>query len=259
MRTCNSLKGLAATIGCAVLLLAQSGQSQSTRTPWTGLTPEQLSAVYFQWVAGCPASSNPWFDTTGASVTAGQPYFTAPGGNGQLLFLPGTVLNGGTITLAVGVRQGTAFAVPLMLGEYDNTSALPRIGGTPSVAGAALGVPQMRAAIGAVLDTATGLYCTVTPADANFNPAGDPVHLSYARVYSAPFGYTLRNDNFWQVYFGVNIPSGRVAPAVADAYCTFIPGNTLTPGHYLLQFGGQMAFGGGVFAQAITYQVTVTP
>src|SRR3974390_864645 len=134
MRTSNSFKGLAATIGCAVLLLAQSGQSQSTRTPWRALTPEQLSAVYFQWIAGLPAASNPWFDATGASVTVGQPYFSAPGGNGQLLFLPGTLLDDGTITLAVSAKQGTAYRVPLLLGEYDNTAALPRTGRPPPVA-----------------------------------------------------------------------------------------------------------------------------
>jgi hypothetical protein len=251
MKSIHAFKALACAFGCATLVLAQSGHSQSTQRPWTTLTPEKLSAVYFQWIVGLPAASSPWFDTNGATVTQGQPYFTAPGGTGQLLFLPGTLL--GTVTLEVSAKQGTAYFAQVLMVEGDNTPLLPRQGGTVPVAGAALGVPQLRALIAPIMDTATGLYCTLTPADANFNATGDTVDLSYARVYSSPFAYTLPNDNV------MNITHGRIAPAVLDAYWTFVPGDSLAPGHYLLQFGGQMLFGGGVFAQAITYHLTVIP
>jgi hypothetical protein len=217
-----------------------------------------MSAVWYGWILGIPVATNPWFDATGAYATTGQPYFSAPGGNGQLLFLAGALVNGNTVTRTVSVKQGTALFSELQVVEWDNDGVVPRLGGTVPVAGAAVGVPQLRAVAAAVVDTATGLFCTLTPADANFAPTGGSVSVPFVRLQSSPFAYTLPAGNIYQVYFGLNI-MGTVAPAVADGYWIFLPGGSLAAGNYLLHWGGTIVFGGAPFPQDVTYQLTVTP
>jgi len=50
--------------------------------------------------------------------------------------------------------------------------------------------------------------------------------------------------------------AGTVAPAAGDGHYSFVPGTNLTPGYYLLQFGGTNA--DGSFKEVITYKITVT-
>ena len=236
----------------------QKAGAQTTQTPWQNLTQSQLSAVWWEFSLSVPVSISPWFDDTGAKAANGQPYFSAPGGAGNLLFLVGTVNVSGTVTRSISVKQGTALFFPVINNEWDNVLGTPHLGGT-TPAGPVYGVPELRAIAAGPIDSAGGLYSSVTPTDKSFKKAtGATISLDYPRLLSPPFSYTLpATDNLYQ-YFGVNI-SGTVGPAVSDGYWSFIPGtgaNSLAPGYYVLQFGGSQGNG---FTEAITYHITVTP
>jgi len=243
-------------------------QAQSSHTPWQNLTLSQLTAVWWQWAFSIPVSDSPLFDDTGAKAYSGQPY-------SDLLFLGGTfsvttLQNGdvlGEVTRSLSVKRGTAFFFPLLNGEYDNVCGRPNLGGNcfetdrfPQV----FGVPELRALVAALEDLATGLNATLTPTDSGFEtPTGPTVNVGYARLQSPPFSYTLpATDNLYQSS-EIDV-SGRVAPAVADGYYSFITGtgaNSLAPGYYVLHFGGGVPINdqGNTFTEAITYHITVTP
>jgi hypothetical protein len=258
-----TLKGLAVALLWAFTPLAEEAHAQM---PWQNLTPSKMTAVWWQWAYSTPVTGSPLFDNSGANFAANQPYFTAPGGNGQLLFLGGTftssTVNGnviGTATRSITIKQGTAIFFPVINSEWDNSLATPHLGGTPPVAGKNLGVPQLQALAASQMNTATGLYSTLTPTDSTFTKTtGTPIS-GYTRLASPPFNYTLpANDNLAQ-YFGINI-SGTVAPAASDGYWSFIAG-TLPPGYYKLQFGGSVPINtmGNTFTETITYHITITP
>jgi hypothetical protein len=259
--------------GAAVLLVvvalgfipvtARRAEAASTSTPWQKLSPSQMSAVWWQWALSNQVSTSPLFDETGADAFNNQPY-------SDLLFLCGTFIaqqevNGdvlGEVTRKITVKQGTAIFFPLLNNEWDNVGAAPgqHLQGKP---GGALSIPQMRALAAGTLDEATGLVAQLTPANSDFSePTGDTVNLDIARLVSPVFSYKLpRADNLYQ-NAGVNV-SGAIAPAVADGYFAFIPGNALPPGNYVLEFGGSEPFVGSdnqthTFSEAITYHITVT-
>jgi len=261
---------------CAFTLPAHKAQAQTTQTPWQNQTQSQLSAVWWEWILNVPVSISPWFDDTGAKAATSQPYFSAPGGNGNLLFLIGTITvqqlqNGdvlGQVTRSITVKQGTALFFPLINTEWDNICGKPHLGG--NCFGAAkfpqvLGVPELQALAAASVDGVTGVYSTVTPTDKKFQKTtGDAANEAIARLQSPPFAYDVpATDNIYQ-YFGINGISGTVAPAVSDGYWSFIPGTgagRLAPGYYVLQFGGGFPINdqGNTFTEAITYKITVTP
>jgi hypothetical protein len=240
---------VALTVGVSVFAeVPQKAHAVSTNTPWQKLTQSQLTAVWWQWALGIPASGNPLIDDTGAKAFNGQPY-------SDLLFLAGTLIttNGaGTATRSITVKHGTALFFPLVNSEWDNICNKPHLGANcfqkpPSV----LGVPELRVIAAGNVAPATGLYSTLTPTDQAFSPTGPTSNLNWTRLQSPPFSYTLpRTDNVYQFLFQVEV-SGTVAPAVGDGYYTFIPG-TLAPGHYLLKFGGTSPIG----QEAITYKLT---
>ena len=64
-------------------MLAQNGQAQSMQTPWRNLTPEKMTAVWWQWAFAVPWPVNAWNDETGDLAFSRQPYCTARGGNGE--------------------------------------------------------------------------------------------------------------------------------------------------------------------------------
>ena len=74
----------------------QKAGAQTTQTPWQNLTQSQLSAVWWEFSLSVPVSISPWFDNSGAKAFNSQPYFAAPGGAGNLLFLVGTIDVSGT-------------------------------------------------------------------------------------------------------------------------------------------------------------------
>jgi hypothetical protein len=261
-----ALKVLAVALVWAFWPWAEQAHAQSQQTPWPNLTASQMTAVWWQWAYSVPFTGNALFDNTGANFAAGQPYFSGAGGPGNLLFLGGTftnsIVNGnvvGQATRSITIKQGTAIFFPVINSEWDNTLATPHLGGMPPAGpGKVLGVPQLRALAAAQVNTATGLYSTLTPTDSTFQtPTGAPVN-GYTRLTSPPFPYTLPPTNNLAQYFGINI-SGTVAPAVSDGYWSFIPG-TLTPGYYLVEFGGSAPITStSTFTEIITYRITITP
>jgi hypothetical protein len=112
-------------------------------------------------------------------------------------------------------------------------------------------VPQLQALAKAAVDTVTGVNSTIQKDGGSIQPLDAP------RLQSPPFQFTLPPaDNLYQ-FFGINV-SGRVAPAAADGYFSFVPG--LTPGVYVLHFGGSQVINqsGNTFTEDITYVITVT-
>jgi hypothetical protein len=230
-------------------------QAQSQKTPWRNLTLEKLTAVHWQWIMSSQVATSAVFDDSGVDAFSNQPYFTAPGGSGQLLFLGGTfsvnqletgdVL--GQVTRTVSFKQGTSLFFPLLDGEWDNVLQSPHLGG--KVLGGPLGVTALKALVAASPDIATGLFCTL-----------NGHNVPYARLQSAPFSYRLPGtDNLLQ-NSGLDV-SGTVAPAVSDGFFTFLPGSALPAGTYELRFGGGFPFDadGHMFVEDITYKITVTP
>jgi hypothetical protein len=239
----------------------QHARAASTKTPWQNLSPSKLTAVWWQWLFSVPASESPVYDETGAHAYNGQPYT-------GLLFLAGTFTTTssgddvlGEVTRAITVKEGTALFFPVLNSEIDNVCGKPRLGGNcfgldpfPNV----FGVPALRPFAAASIDTATGLFATLTPTDATFQHVGSTQHLEIQRLQSPPFSFKLpATDNLYQS-FGVDV-TGTVAPAVADGYYSLVAG-TLAPGHYLLEFGGVLTLNdqGATFTEIITYQITVT-
>lgn len=260
----------------AVVMFVQNGQAQSTQTPWQNLTPEKMTAVWWQWAYSVPAELSPWPDTTGGNAASGQPYFTAPGGGGSLFFLAGTTTlqqqaNGdvlGKVTRSVTVKQGTAFFFPTINSEWDNVGYSPALGGrlftSPKVKGqmGKMGVPVLGAVNAAGLDTVTENYATLTPTDSAFKPSGKAQTIATPRLQSPGFAYKLpATGNVFQVWYGIDI-NGTVAPVVSDGWWGFVPAEMVVPGHYLLKFGGSFIMDlatGHTFTEDITYQLTVTP
>ncbi len=265
MKSSKTLLSIALVSSCVVL--ASTSQAQSMRTPWNMLTPQQLTAVWWQWATAIPWSVSAWNDQTGANAFSGQPYFTAPGGPGQLLFLAGTTsstyIDGnvyGVVTRAISVKQGTTIFFPTINCDWDNTYISPHLGGSTSwPISKPLSIPELRDLCLGFVESATDVYANVTPTDSDFTPNGATVPLDVVMLESPPFAYKLpRTDNVAQELWGLNI-SGTVAPVFAVGLWVTIPGGSLPPGDYLLEFGGQAPLGGPLFIEEITYHITITP
>jgi hypothetical protein len=248
--------------------LSENAYAVSEQTPWENQTQAQLSAVWWQWLYSVPASKSPAIDTSGANAYNGQPY-------SSLLFLAGTFTvipqNGnvlGQVTRSIAVKEGTALFFPLLNNEYDNVGCRPNLGMAPGLClngqtppPEVLGVPQLQAAGAAALNPASGLFATLAScSDALCTTTTQASNVTYARLQSPPFKYTLPSapDNL-QALFGYNV-SGTVAPAVANGYYSLVPGN-LAPGYYKLEFGGRAPINNvpNYFIEDITYLITVTP
>jgi len=240
---------------CALAALTQSAWAQSTHTPWTNLTPDKMTAVWWEWGYSIPYATSPWLDESGANAANSQPYFTAPGGPGQLLFLVGTDSVSGKVGRRILIKEGTALFFPIINIEWDNMFVSPRLGGSVPVAGGSLGVPGLRALTDSFMESVSQnpYYCTLA---AN---GGDPEPVASVRLSSPPFAYHLPAGNIYEYLNPGVVVSGTVAPAVSDGYWVFLPGGALKAGSYVLHFGGTGTWQGYPFFQDITYQITVMP
>jgi hypothetical protein len=247
----------------AVCASTRHANAQSTNTPWRHLTMAQLSAVWWQWTFSLQVANSPQFDPTGVNAYNSQPYIDT-----GLLFLTGTITSGlpsgdvaGQATRTISVKQGVSLFFPLLNNEWDNTCGSTHLGGPcgPGKFPNMLGFPQLQGIATALTDTVQTLYSTVTPADASFNETGPATNLGYSRLIAPPFSFKLpATGNIYQ-YFQVPV-SGTIAPAAADGYFTFVPG-VISPGNYILKFGGLGLLPGGTntFTEDLTYKITVTP
>lgn len=242
-------------IAVALALTSVSALGQSNRQPWRNQSQEQLSTVHWQWVLGSQVTHHPLFDATGADAFVNQPYFTAPGGPGQLLLLGGTfsvnqTANGdilGQATRKITIKQGTALFYPLLDAEWDNLLQSPHLGGMLN--GHPTGVPVLKEIVSVSPDSAVDLFSTINGA-----PAG------FSRLQSGPFSYRLpQTDNVLQSS-GIDV-TGTVAPAVSDGFFTFVPASKLVLGKNILRFGGAFPYNadGNLFIEDITYEITVIP
>jgi hypothetical protein len=185
----------------------------------------ELTAMWWQWVAGIPASQNPLGDQTGEFAGVGQPYK----GN-KVFFLVGT-LGSGSAKRSITVPRGTTFFFPLV--NYFSIDSIGR--GRDPLNNPT--VPQLYAFVEAQIDTAHDLFVTLDN--------GSLLDL-VQRVESPPFAFKLPTDNIFDA------PAGEYAPGVSDGYWLYLP--ALAPGSHTLRFGGGI---GASDSFDITYHITV--
>ena len=163
----------------------------------------------------------------------------------------------GEATRTITVKQGTAIFFPIINVEWDDTYIKPRLGGTTSWPnGKPMGIAVLMGLVNASIDKASGVF-----ANLNREDTGTTVGLPIVRLQSPPFAYKLpATDNVAQDNWGLDI-KGTVAPAISDGLWVPISGDTLTPGSYVLDFGGQIPYdaAGDLFIEHITYNITVLP
>jgi hypothetical protein len=178
----------------------------------------ELTADWWQWLLGQPASTNPALDLTGAFARQGQ--------TGDVFFLAGAVALAGdpfskSVQRTVTIPPGKAIFFPILNFEFANKDTPP--GGFTEA--------QLRAFAAGPLDTATGVYATL-----------DGVSLApqIMRIKSPVFSYTLpkvkKGDlNLYQK-LGLDI-TGTVDGTISDGYWVYLPPLSNKTSH-ILQFGG---------------------
>ena len=207
-------------------LLSAPGHSANLYAPHAMVRGESSSAWtadWWKWVLSFPVSSNPDFDTTGASGSVGDV--------GKVFFLGGTF--GGTYNRTLTVPTGTPIFFPVVNFLNDEV-------GRPTP----VPVSQLRTEAAATEDAATGLFATED---------GQAIaNVKDHREISPVFSYTLpARDNVYQ-FFGVDV-SGTQSPAVSDGYWIML--KPLGPGQHVITFGGSA---GGIDVN-ITYHLIVAP
>jgi len=191
----------------------------------------ELNASWWQWFFSVPASKNPGLAKNGSvDCNVGQ--------SGNVWFLAGKFLSGGTFTRSCTIPVGKALFIPLINSWQDNVCVKPPHG-----------VGQLRAL------AADSVY---PPVELHANIDGSP--LLSQRAISPVFSYTLPPppDNVIYAEFGVSIPgdcgttSSTVDGAVADGFYIMLP--PLTAGSHRINFGG---IGPTGFTLNVTYNLTV--
>ncbi len=198
-----------------------------------GKTYGEWNAGWWQWVFSVPASKNPALATSGTiDCSVGQ--------SGNVWFLAGNFLTGGSYTLSCTVPVGKALFIPLINSWSDNVcSAVPADVPTLHVYAASYVFP---------------------PVDLHASIDGKSLtKLESYRAISPVFSYTLppSPDNLIDAGFGVSLPgdcwpSLTITPAVADGYYIMLA--PLAKGSHTINFGGT---GPGGFTLDMTYNLTV--
>jgi hypothetical protein len=191
----------------------------------------ELNASWWQWFFSVPASQNPGLATNGrVDCSVGQ--------SGNVWFLAGKFLSGGTFTRSCTIPVGKALFIPLINSWQDNVCVTPP-----------LGVGRLRALAADAVSPPVELHASID---------GSP--LLSQRAISPVFSYTLPPppDNVIFAAFGVSIPgdcgttSSTVDGAVADGFYIMLP--PLTAGSHRINFGGTGPTG---FTSNVTYNLTV--
>jgi len=198
-----------------------------------GKTYGEWNAGWWQWIFSVPASKNPALATDGAiDCSVGQ--------SGNVWFLAGNFLTGGSFTLSCTVPVGKALFIPLINSWYDNVCVTPP-----------LTVDQLRVNADGYVNPPANLHASID---------GRPLsNLESYRAISPVFSYTLppSPDNLIYAGFGVSLPgdcwpSLTVTPAVADGYYIMLA--PLSKGSHTINFGGSGPTG---FTLDMTYNLTV--
>ncbi len=195
-----------------------------------GKTYGEWNAGWWQWSFSVPASKNPALATNGAlDCSVGQ--------SGDVWFLAGHFLTGGSFTRSCSIPVGKALFIPLINSWVDNVcNTIP------------FTVDQLHA------------MAVIPPANLHASIDGNPLtNLESYRAISPVFSYTLppSPDNLIDAGFQVSLPgdcwpSLTVTPAVADGF--YIMLTPLTAGSHSINFGGS---GPGGFTLDVTYNLTV--
>jgi hypothetical protein len=190
----------------------------------------ELTAEWWQWVYRQPVSTNPLFDTTGASAANGQPDGSGPAG--KVFFLAGVVNVSGTVERTITVPAGKDLFFPVINSQTDNVGYPPKT----------YSVPELRAIAAANVDGAT-YHATLD---------GTSLDDQIVRVKSPTFSYVLPDEDNIYHFFGLDV-TGEIKPAVTDGYWLYIP--ALPSGQHELKFNGALPVAG--FSLNITYHITV--
>ncbi len=232
----------------ALILLLQVTPALAAQNPNPGVLPPdshpfgktygEWNAGWWQWSFSVPASKNPVLATNGAlDCSVGQ--------SGNVWFLAGHFLTGGSFTRSCTVPVGKALFVPLINSWADNVCNNGQPPNPPP-----LTVDQLRAS------AASGV---IPPANLHASIDGNPVtNLESYRAISPVFSYTLppSPDNVIDAAYGVELPgpcwpSLTVTPAVADGF--YIMLTPLSAGSHSINFGGS---GSGINLD-VTYNLTI--
>jgi hypothetical protein len=217
-----------------VLAVKNSNQGVLQKnSPLLEKTYGELNASWWQWFFSVRASENPGLATDGAvDCSVGQ--------SGDVWFLAGHFLSGGTFTRSCSIPAGKALFVPLINSWVDNVCNTPP-----------LTVDQLRALAADFVSPAKNLHASI-----------DGSTILYQRAISPVFSYNLPStkDNMLYAAFGISLPgpcwpSLHVYPAVADGFYTLLP--PLTAGSHSLNFGGSVGSGKNAFKLDMTYNLTV--
>jgi hypothetical protein len=202
-----------------------SPQARADREP----TPEQLTAIWWQWILHIPVDDNPGFDDTGADAFVNQPF-----ADQGLIFLSGS-FSSSDANRTISVPAGTAFFFPVVNSENDDIFYNRPVS-----------VRRLRADAKATVDATFDRHATLNGTD-----------LTEVRLTSPVFAYHLPAEGNIYQSFGVDV-SGTIAPAVSDGYWCYIP--PLATGDYTLTFGASIPSSTPAqppFTFNITYNITV--
>ena len=212
----------ALAVALVVAFAAPSPQARADREP----SPEQLTAIRWQWILHIPVDDNPGFDQTGADAFVNQPF-----ADQGLVFLCGSFTDL-EATRSITVPAGTAFFFPVVNYENDEIFYSPRVP-----------VPRLRADAAANEDATFDRHASLNGVD-----------LEQVRLTSPVFAYRLPATGTIDQYFGVDV-SGTIAPAVSDGFWCYIP--PLKSGTYTLNFGASSGAPPNPITFNITYNITV--
>lgn len=229
--------GLLTLVGASLLQTAALGAATNPgivapSATFAGKNYGQWAAAWWQWTWSIPAAVNPLYDTTGQYAAAGQ--------SGPVWFLSGT--SGFDAERTVTVPSGKALFFPVINEVWVN---FPDLGDNPwskdqeSFA---------RDAVGAAVDTATGLACEI-----------DGVAVKSLAAYrcKTPKGGAFMVDvpagDIWGLTDSFGLTPGLYGPAVDDGVYLML--NALPAGQHTIHFQGTL-FGGGFHVDVI-YHLTV--
>lgn len=193
----------------------------------------ELTAEWWQWAFGLPATNHPLFDETGEFAAAGQANGIGPGK--KYFFLCGVFNVSGTAERWVTVPAGKDLFFPVINSEWNYVER-------PDLHT----VQELRAAVASDIDSVVDQFATLSLLDEDGDVI-DQADLDLMRLASPTFAITLPEDDI----FG--FAQRRIHPVVSDGYWVRIP--ALPSGNYKLEFGA--ALPASDFELNIVYYITV--
>lgn len=206
-----------------------------------GLTYEQWSARWWQFVYGIPADQNP--------LLAGANYDCSIGQSGSVWFLTGMWGQPPIIaTRTCTVPKGTYLFFPVANNQYDNSL----IGPNGALDWTDYSTEYMRKSLDEQMDSVVGMRCLIDNRDVR--------HLESARgavyrVVSPVFHYWLPPNNI----FGITVPdppgTTGIPGVVGDGVYLML--EPLSPGSHTIEFAASFGTAADAYRFDITYLIQV--